>query len=710
MRVKTSIEFAIIIFVTIPPYPLFEKLQAAQLPALPQALLQLLALCQSDDVGMHELTAVIATEPALSARLLKVANSAAYHRGGAPLNLQQAANTLGTDMIKVLAISESVVQTLGAFKAGQSMDLKAFWKHSLSVALLAKALALLAQPALADQAYLTGLLHDVGRLALLVCAPEQVKAHFLAADDADLCAIEQQSLGFSHAQAGAWLLTQWHLAEPMVQAVAAHHPAGVALDALTPLTQWLVLAEQLSVWTPASAEDLPELNAPAPFDAETLRQLVEDAQHQVSRTAQDLGLDISESAPAMPTELQPTATDPAHLQLALEVQHRALLSEMSLQLARQPTAHGLLGAVREHAALLLELDDVLVLLLGEDGHTLSCVSVSARHYDLAVLTLDSRQHPVLQHCLQQHSLSMANDQIEANASLCHKLGTHQLVAVPLFTAKAVQGVLLGAIAPAQLTRLQSESRFLLAFGLRAGVALARQLDGAATLDAHIARLKREQLISARQLAHEVQNPLSIIQNYLSVLERKLDPSLPEHAEVAVISDEVQRVGHIIEQFSQGKEAHVLAPMDLAQVVRELVLLLQASRFFPEHIQLQCSWPASTSWVLGSSDMVKQILINLIKNARESLPEGGLIGISGGTRVDHAGQRYVLLSVRDSGPGLSAYQQSHMFEPVASAKTGAHRGLGLSVVNELVKKMNGQIRYLSSPKGVRFEVLLPAAER
>ncbi|WP_366522268.1 ATP-binding protein [Rhodoferax sp.] len=52
----------------------------------------------------------------------------------------------------------------------------------------------------------------------------------------------------------------------------------------------------------------------------------------------------------------------------------------------------------------------------------------------------------------------------------------------------------------------------------------------------------------------------------------------------------------------------------------------------------------------------------------------------------------------------------MFEPVASTKTGAHRGLGLSVVNELVKKMNGQIRYLSSPKGVRFEVLLPAAER
>ncbi|TXT35898.1 MAG: histidine kinase [Comamonadaceae bacterium] len=147
---------------------------------------------------------------------------------------------------------------------------------------------------------------------------------------------------------------------------------------------------------------------------------------------------------------------------------------------------------------------------------------------------------------------------------------------------------------------------------------------------------------------------------------------------------------------------------MAQVVRELVLLLQASRIFPDNITLQCSWPSSSSLVLGSAEMVKQILINLIKNARRNLLDGGLIGVSGGTLVEQANQRYIQFSVRDTGSDPNVGSPNPMFEPVNSDKISTKRSLGLNVVHQLVQKMHGQIRYLISPKGVRYEVLLPAA--
>lgn len=680
-------------------------LQAARLPALPQALIKLMALCQSDDAGMAELAEVIATDAALSSRLLKVAHSAAYHRGDGQLNLLQAANTLGTDMIKVLAISESVIQTLAAFGSPGNLDLRPFWKHSLTAAMLARALAQQQDYPAVDDAYLAGLLHDVGRLALMICSPLTCQGHFLTLDDQTLCATEQQELGFTHAQAGAWLINQWHLSAEIAEAVLHHHEPVSQLNGSSPLVRILSLTHQLQQWVPANSEDLPEMDTGGALDGETMQQLLEDASHQVLRTAHDLGIDISEPI-ASPVQAAYIA-NPAQQQLAQEVQTRSLFNEMSQQLAQHNSVVTLLTAVREHAALLLGLDDTLVMLLGEDSHSLACVSVSAKHFNLAVLSVDSRQHPVLMHCLQQKTLSVSDDQTAGNTEICRLLSTQHVVAVPLLTAKQVLGLLVSAVSDTQLTQLQSQTRFLQAFGLHAGSALSRHLQSVQALDAQIANLKREQLINARQLAHEVQNPLSIIQNYLSLMDEKIPATQPERAELSVISGEVQRVGHIIEQFTLSADALVLEPIDMARVVRELVLLLQASRFFPADIKLQCEWPASTHQVMGSADMVKQVLINLIKNARESMPDGGHIVVSGGAMIKQADKPFIQICVSDTGPGLDAQQQSRMFHPVTSDKHGPNRGLGLSVVQQLVQKMQGQIRYRSSPQGVSFEVLLPA---
>ena len=136
------------------------RLLAARLPSLPQTLVKLLSMCQSDDVGMAMLSGLISSDPAITAKVLSVAHSAAYSRGDRQLNLLQATSTLGTNMIKVLVISESVFQTFNSFTRAGGADLREFWKHSLSVAVIARELARPLDFAQPDDAYLAGSLQD----------------------------------------------------------------------------------------------------------------------------------------------------------------------------------------------------------------------------------------------------------------------------------------------------------------------------------------------------------------------------------------------------------------------------------------------------------------------------------------------------------------------------------------------------------------------
>jgi HD-like signal output (HDOD) protein len=170
------------------------QLLVARLPAMPQILLKLIELCEADEASMAELAKLIANDAAMTAKVLGVANSAAYHRGGNKVGLLQALNVLGSELIKTLVISESVYQTFNGFPHASGLDLRGFWKHSLTVAVLARDIAKAMNYAQPEEAYLTGLLHDVGRLALLAAALNDYVHLFVLADDAELCVLEQRTL------------------------------------------------------------------------------------------------------------------------------------------------------------------------------------------------------------------------------------------------------------------------------------------------------------------------------------------------------------------------------------------------------------------------------------------------------------------------------------------------------------------------------------
>ncbi|SHH54940.1 HDOD domain-containing protein [Massilia sp. CF038] len=229
-----------------PDFDIRNRLLVAPLPVMPQILFKVIEHLQADDQGMRELAALVGTDPGLTARMLAVANSPAYGRGGRESDLEQALATLGTSMILQLAIGASVVRTLGRFPHAGSLDLRRFWQQSLSAAVIARELARRMGYRQPEQAYLAGLLHNVGRLALLASAPQEYAANFGARDDEALCAAEQGSMQITHAEAGAWLIARWDLDSALADAVLYHHEPSASLRASHTLVRMVRLAHLLA--------------------------------------------------------------------------------------------------------------------------------------------------------------------------------------------------------------------------------------------------------------------------------------------------------------------------------------------------------------------------------------------------------------------------------------------------------------------------------
>jgi len=226
----------------------------------------------------------------------------------------------------------------------------------------------------------------------------------------------------------------------------------------------------------------------------------------------------------------------------------------------------------------------------------------------------------------------------------------------------------------------------------------------------VASVADEYREASRRVLHEVNNPLSIIKNYLSVLDSKLERQEPVASEMSVLNEEIDRVGQLIGSLADIKPLEAgPRPTDAVKVAEDVVRLFRAGQFVPANVQISTALHDDARLVEGDADTLKQILVNLVKNAVEALAEsgGGRIEIANRGHVHRERRLYLELSVSDTGPGLAPEVMANLFAAVKSTKDGAHRGIGLSIVHGLVKKLNGHIACRSGRTGTAFEILLPA---
>jgi HD-like signal output (HDOD) protein len=205
---------------------------ASRLPVLPQVTIRLLNAVNSPDSTAKDVGKIIEAEPSLAARALKMANSPFYGRGGRVSTIQSAVVVLGLKTVRSLALTvwtHTLRSRLGT--AEDMVLLSPLLTHGLATGVVAGMLAERHQRLLAEDAYMAGLLHDIGRVALAAQLGQDYRTVILGpALRGGLPLHEQENvvLGFDHRALGAALLASWVLPRFIVDVVEHHHDAAIA--------------------------------------------------------------------------------------------------------------------------------------------------------------------------------------------------------------------------------------------------------------------------------------------------------------------------------------------------------------------------------------------------------------------------------------------------------------------------------------------------
>lgn len=213
---------------------------------------------------------------------------------------------------------------------------------------------------------------------------------------------------------------------------------------------------------------------------------------------------------------------------------------------------------------------------------------------------------------------------------------------------------------------------------------------------------------AASVAHELNNPLTTVTGFSELVLEDLPEDSPHKHELLMVLKEARRASSVVRRlldFSRQGE-RVRASADLNEVVNDVIALTR-HLIQTNHVALVIELDHSLPWVSIDSNQMKQVLLNLIHNGLQAMPKGGEMQVR--TFLGKRESRdWLVMSVKDSGTGISLEDQNKIFEPFFTTKSSiGGTGLGLSVTYGIVADHGGTIEVFSQPnQGSAFEVWLP----
>ncbi|NEX15058.1 MAG: hypothetical protein C1943_00100 [Halochromatium sp.] len=678
----------------------------SSLPALPQALGALYEQVENDDFSPSDVVDILRYEPSLLLLTLRLAPAALSPAAPISDHLSAAVTTLGKAGLELL-ISTMLARHLECYLSTQaSSELSRRWRQSVSTALCAKHLAARFDPAQAELAYLCGLLRGFDQLSDL--APLQPIMAVMAYAERPLAELEQAlPLTRLISIAGSLSLDLADSDGAFVNHLLARH-AGLS-------------PEQLEQARVAASAELAQL-----LDRFSLRH------GRISVDSQDV------EAPLLPTALI------GLLSGRLQAEPGPVVPEAVDGEAATPWPWLAQVCWARH-----EIAPLTVWRLADDKPQpmLSCcyTSVSATHAALVRRLPATDAHAPGRAWLGRGDLYLGI-QTRADASLADQqlldiLGTPGLLCLR-FGTEQEQYVLMGGMAQAvvgadqksQVSELRKLAESLLP-GPRQGhhqAAAQSTSRSASVLDSPSDDLSRLML---HKTVHEIRTPLSVMKTYLVLLKQKMPESESLHSELEILGEEIDRVTSLLGQLTESAQEEPRQWVSVNQLVTNLLALVGKQHPSAEPVQIRSDLDPELPAIFSQPDRIKQILLNLVKNALEAQPDGGALEVITRviTQAGTAAPAGISLRIRDQGPGLSDAIRARLFEPFNSSKsdqgtgssaiagsgadtsggpnTGtnvlATRGLGLHIVRSAVASLGGQIQVSSrSGEGTTFVVELP----
>lgn len=368
------------------PQSVQESIEGGHLPSPPEILLRLMKTVDDEQATMGDLANIVEQDPGLASRILSVANLPALRRGRELKSLETCLVALGTRLVRSLATCLSIQRLFDRNPKLDTSIVADFWSHSLLVGELARSVAELVEYPHSNEAYLSGLLHDIGELILLSALGEPHRRFPInCAESPRLQAEETQLFGTTHAEVGSWLIDHWGLDSVLADGVAFHHSPAVQILTATALPQIVWIAQALS----SNVDNSPELGVL--FNHSSLKlsmaALLSIRERSIQRTrqiAEALGITIAAEFPKRRTSIPasaprlPAPANEAEDEITVLVGGMALLQPLQQDLFQLGSDTEVLRPLRESARILFDLPKVAILLANENGNALTGEKVGAQ--------------------------------------------------------------------------------------------------------------------------------------------------------------------------------------------------------------------------------------------------------------------------------------------------------------------------------------------
>jgi signal transduction histidine kinase len=606
--------------------------------------------------------------------------------------------------------------------------MKLYWRHALLCAVLARRLADKASYKAAELSFLSGILHDVGRMVLWVNFPEEYgKLLKAAGNQSELLLEGELKMGITHSDVGSWLLNRWGLDAFTVDAVRYHHEPLERIHNAFPLVKIVYAANLLSSDIPESDfsryKVIRELFGISFTD---ITEMISSAEEEVRELAESLDIQID----PVDIHLKPLDRKDEEKQEELtgEVRDVALLQTAMQSLLEAPDRDAIQRAARQGIEILFRTPAVLLFLLDRDRELLilqdTAGSKLSSGQELTIPMGRNESLPV--RALQQKAILGTLERRNQGGltimdeMLVHYLASQEILCLPLVNQKEAVGVFVIGTDRASASSLAAQSRLLTLFANQVAMAMRLEQIRKAQVRLYQAGRLAASAALARKVAHEVNNPLSIIKNYLKILGMKLGADNLAQDELRIVNEEIDRVALIIRQLTDltSEKDRVRQTVDVNSLLRDLATIIEKSFSTGNRILFHLDLDPSLPGLMTDRNGLKQVLINLLKNAIEAMKQGGNLFVRTkylvskdlaelAQKQEGKAEQHIEISVRDDGPGIPEAVRQRLFEPYVTTKGEGHSGLGLSVVYSIVKDLGGAIQCESAEgKGTAFIIRFP----
>ncbi|HPP55109.1 MAG TPA: HDOD domain-containing protein [Anaerohalosphaeraceae bacterium] len=695
-----------------------------------------------------EFVEMLKADPALSARILSTASQQIGPAAEQPLSIEQAVEVLGSEQIRDAVLSVRVFQ---AFEIPAAEQEEYDFRHQLALHALATACAAdqLAQEALPAPlrsiAFSAGLLHDLGKLALLEVMPKsflQMVRH-AQSEGVSLIGIEQHHLGLDHTTIGKRLAEKWNLPRPIQTAVWLHHSDTEAMAAHIPFIEVAslvhladCLARKAEIGVSGSYDTVEEALLTAArvrLSSDLLDRVFSELPERVQNLSRRLGLHTPAAARHYYGAIHQTAAELARLNLDLSQTSRQfqiksrqveLLDQFLGRVKPQDTleslafhlAYVLSDAVQGAVCVLLQTD------LGEPSVCCFTVDRQGKQYS-ALLQLPAGKTVAARQEKEEFSVRIIDAELDW---FFDKFSARLNPAISYSAPLAVPGFRLGRVIfeLAQADRLEMTAETIgplcqaAASVLQTADVARRNLELSERLAEVLGNLKmaRRQIAQMEAIhsvaemaagaAHELNNPLSVISGRAQLLaSSETDPQRQQ--ELRIIQERTEEMAQILKDLMSyarpaQPEKHIHSVLDL---VNEAIRRTCKIHNLPQ-MAVRLEGLDSLADVYVDFEQIVEVLTHILLNSLQSYPgENGPIRISRTPLQPPSGAAF---SISDQGCGMDPKTLANASKPFFSARpAGRRRGMGLARAQRLLQVNDGSMMITSRVgKGTTVTITLP----